>query len=128
MHPAHGRPAKSATAHRRVHLYKASFDSGKSTVRSTPFKGDVYVSNLPNDFTEEQLAELFDPYGLVLGVVIARPFGTERPPIGHVMLAPKKAGDEAIRRSEERRVGKECVSTCRSRGSPDHLKKKTQIK
>src|SRR3546814_15310430 len=29
------------------------------------------------------------------------------------------------RRSEERRVGKECVSTCRSRGSPYHLKKKT---
>src|SRR3546814_12874623 len=27
-------------------------------------------------------------------------------------------------RSEERRVGKECVSTCRSRGSPDHSKKK----
>src|SRR3546814_13442153 len=29
-------------------------------------------------------------------------------------------------RSEERRVGKECVSTCRSRWSPDPLKKKTQ--
>src|SRR3546814_19944195 len=28
--------------------------------------------------------------------------------------------DQAIQRSEERRVGKECVSTCRSRGSPDH--------
>src|SRR3546814_15296173 len=27
-------------------------------------------------------------------------------------------------RSEERRVGKECVSTCRSRWSPYHLKKK----
>src|SRR3546814_18852262 len=27
-------------------------------------------------------------------------------------------------RSEERRVGKECVSTCRSRWSPIHLKKK----
>src|SRR3546814_1719887 len=26
-------------------------------------------------------------------------------------------------RSEERRVGKECVSTCRSRGSPYHSKK-----
>src|SRR3546814_16429758 len=26
-------------------------------------------------------------------------------------------------RSEERRVGKECVSTCRSRWSPDHSKK-----
>src|SRR3546814_3356739 len=28
------------------------------------------------------------------------------------------------RRSEERRVGKECVSTCRSRWSPYHYKKK----
>src|SRR3546814_12387115 len=27
-------------------------------------------------------------------------------------------------RSEERRVGKECVSTCRSRWSPSHEKKK----
>src|SRR3546814_18912076 len=27
-------------------------------------------------------------------------------------------------RSEERRVGKECVSTCRSRWSPSHYKKK----
>src|SRR3546814_18727654 len=31
-------------------------------------------------------------------------------------------------RSEERRVGKECVSTCRSRGSPSNYKKKTQEK
>src|SRR3546814_15124942 len=30
------------------------------------------------------------------------------------------------RRSEERRVGKECVSTCRSRWSPYHYKKKKQ--
>src|SRR3546814_13403206 len=30
------------------------------------------------------------------------------------------------RRSEERRVGKECVSTCRSRWSPDHSKKKSK--
>src|SRR3546814_12851492 len=28
-----------------------------------------------------------------------------------------------LARSEERRVGKECVSTCRSRWSPDHYKK-----
>src|SRR3546814_15105567 len=27
---------------------------------------------------------------------------------------------DAVARSEERRVGKECVSTCRSRWSPDH--------
>src|SRR3546814_8091106 len=28
--------------------------------------------------------------------------------------------DLGVRRSEERRVGQECVSTCRSRWSPDH--------
>src|SRR3546814_15595508 len=34
-----------------------------------------------------------------------------------------------VDRSEERRVGKECVSTCRSRGSPDHsIKKNTYTK
>src|SRR3546814_19817237 len=32
------------------------------------------------------------------------------------------------RRSEERRGGKECVSTCRSRGTPYHKKKKQNIK
>src|SRR3546814_10961354 len=31
-------------------------------------------------------------------------------------------------RSEERRVGKECVRTCRSRGSPCHYKKQRQEK
>src|SRR3546814_12557993 len=30
----------------------------------------------------------------------------------------------AAMRSEERRVGKECVRTCRSRGSPSHSKQK----
>src|SRR3546814_11589642 len=32
------------------------------------------------------------------------------------------------RRSEERRVGKECVSTCRSRWSPNHSKKNSNHK
>src|SRR3546814_13393930 len=40
---------------------------------------------------------------------IAAPFGGHRPFLG---------------RSEERRVGKECVSTCRSRWSPYHYKNK----
>src|SRR3546814_12620580 len=30
---------------------------------------------------------------------------------------------QSTTRSEERRVGKECVSTCRARWSPDHKKK-----
>src|SRR3546814_20248869 len=38
---------------------------------------------------------------------------------------PHRAGrDAGFRRSEECRVGKECVSTCRSRWSPSHYKKK----
>src|SRR3546814_12758983 len=35
----------------------------------------------------------------------------------------RSGADGAVRRSEERRVGKECVSTCRSRWSPYHSKK-----
>src|SRR3546814_11542515 len=34
---------------------------------------------------------------------------------------------DRLARSEERRVGKECVSTCRSRWSPYHSKKKQLI-
>src|SRR3546814_2754739 len=44
-----------------------------------------------------------------------------------VLFGQAKFGDveqaepvQRILRSEERRVGKECVSTCRSRWSPDH--------
>src|SRR3546814_15373000 len=36
---------------------------------------------------------------------------------------PSHTFGEPIPRSEERRVGKECVSTCRSRWSPHHEKK-----
>src|SRR3546814_14465942 len=35
----------------------------------------------------------------------------------------EKAGCAKPVRSEERRVGKECVSTCRTRGAPEHEKK-----
>src|SRR3546814_11010075 len=46
---------------------------------------------------------------------------TERSIAVQHQLAEQAAAD----RSEERRVGKECVSTCRSRWSPYHQKKKT---
>src|SRR3546814_16818519 len=38
----------------------------------------------------------------------------------------QKMEQTGLPRSEERRVGKECVSTCRSRWSPSHLKKNKQ--
>src|SRR3546814_14660887 len=40
-----------------------------------------------------------------------------------LLFAAGDASDRA-RRSEERRVGKECVSTCSTRWSPSHSKKK----
>src|SRR3546814_10009544 len=46
--------------------------------------------------------------------------GTDRVPQAQTLVRKGLA----YRRSEERRVGKECVSTCRSRWSPNHLKKK----
>src|SRR3546814_15074536 len=54
-----------------------------------------------------------------------------RPP--HRPHRPRRAqrrGDpvRGAARSEERRVGKECVSTCRSRWSPYHSKKKKKNK
>src|SRR3546814_16257543 len=51
----------------------------------------------------------------------------------HFSPAARKASDHLPiwatlerKRSEERRVGKECVSTCRSRWSPYHSKKNTE--
>src|SRR3546814_9593531 len=38
-----------------------------------------------------------------------------------------QSGIEQLARSEERRVGKECVSTCRSRWSPYHYKQNNNV-
>src|SRR3546814_15359305 len=40
-----------------------------------------------------------------------------------ICLFASRSLQTACSRSEERRVGKECVSTCRSRRSPSHSKK-----
>src|SRR3546814_17716684 len=43
---------------------------------------------------------------------------------GSIINTASGSGIAGDLRSEERRVGKECVSTCRFRRSPNHLKKK----
>src|SRR3546814_10480384 len=58
------------------------------------------------------------------------PLGAGRIAGGGAGQLPPVAGAMRHRgggRSEERRVGKECVSTCRSRWSPYHSKKKKRI-
>src|SRR3546814_12071792 len=42
---------------------------------------------------------------------------------GQIVVFVATDGDTSFTRSEERRVGKECVSTCRSGWSPSHSKK-----
>src|SRR3546814_8369331 len=56
---------------------------------------------------------------------ISAPSATWRQEQGSTGYPPENADRKATSwpRSEERRVGKECVSTCRSRWSPYHYKK-----
>src|SRR3546814_14072468 len=75
-----------------------------------PPRGDVDLEDRP------------DPLDDALGGALGR-----RKPDGQAFGdAPGEEGTLGVglERSEERRVGKECVSTCRSRWSPYHYKKK----
>jgi len=66
-------------------------------MRAAPFKGNIVVTNMPDDFTGAALAALFDDFGLVIGAVIEHPRGDEtRPPRGLVALAPPSAVEAAI--------------------------------
>jgi len=93
------------------------------------FKGNIYVSNLPDDFTDEKLAALFDDYGLVLTAFVRRPYGIKRPPIGVLSIAPQDAADQAIGALNGRRVGNRRIALAppnpppvRSPGEPQRLK------
>lgn len=66
-------------------------------MRPDVVKGNVFVANLPLGFTDEQLAELFDPYGIVLRAYLARdPATGQTQGHGLVELAPEKAVEAAI--------------------------------
>src|SRR3546814_18882655 len=89
-------------------------------MRISDWSSDVCSSDLPvlalgPLTTESEKSEQKGFANLLIGL-----FGAVRNPLAH---APKTNWPM---RSEERRVGKECVSTCRSRWSPYHSKKKKQ--
>lgn len=66
-------------------------------MRAAPFKGNIVVTNMPEDFTGAALAALFDDFGLVIGAVIERPNGDETRALrGVVSLAPPSAVEAAI--------------------------------
>jgi RNA recognition motif-containing protein len=66
-------------------------------MRSRNHKGNVFVGNLPTAFTDERLAEVFDPFGIVLSAAIARDPNTgARLRYGFVDIATEKAAKAAI--------------------------------
>ena len=66
-------------------------------MRTRNHKGNVFVGNLPSDFSDERLAEVFDPFGIVLSAAIARDPNTgARLRYGFVDIATEKAAKAAI--------------------------------
>src|SRR3546814_3110841 len=84
---------------------------------------EMRISDWSSDVCSSDLADMsmacgYAPTGVVEAVA-------KRMAEGSQFLLPTEdaifvAEELARRRSEERRVGKECVSTCRSRWAPDH--------
>src|SRR3546814_18030970 len=89
------------------------FDSGRHALYDFPFFTDV-------DDTRADTSAILPQFRDSFLVAIFTP-----PPDNHIGAgagepASKTQADARVTRSEERRVGKECVSTCRSRWSPYH--------
>lgn len=61
------------------------------------FRGNVFVANLPPSLTEDELAEAFDPFGIVLSAFIARDPATGKPlRYGFVDIATERAAKLAV--------------------------------
>ena len=61
------------------------------------FRGNVFVANLPPDLTDDELAEAFDPFGIVLSAFVARdPASGKRLRYGFVDIATERAAKLAV--------------------------------
>jgi RNA recognition motif-containing protein len=66
-------------------------------MRANHSRGNIFVANLPPDFTDDELAETFDSFGIVLSASIARDAGTgKRLRYGFVDIATERAANLAI--------------------------------
>jgi hypothetical protein len=87
-------------------------------MRQTKFRGNIFVANLPLGFTDEQLAQIFDEFGLVLGAYLARdPLTGNTKGYGLVNLAPEKAAAEAVAAVNGRKVEGRTIEV--KRADPD---------
>lgn len=75
-------------------------------MRSMKFRGNIFVANLPKDFTDEQLASAFDRFGIVLGAYVARdPVTGGTKGYGLVDIAPERAAPEAAKAMNGTEIG-----------------------
>ena|SRR5438445_3032201 len=66
-------------------------------MREQKFRGNVFVANLPKGYTDEELAKLFDPFGIVVGAFLARDSATGATKRhGLVNVAPERVAGEAV--------------------------------
>jgi RNA recognition motif-containing protein len=66
-------------------------------MRSQHFRGNVFVANLPPEFSDDQLAEAFDSFGMVLSASVARdPATGKRLRYGFVDIATERAAKLAV--------------------------------
>jgi RNA recognition motif-containing protein len=94
-------------------------------MRPAPFKANIIIWNIPEDFTDGQLAALFDEYGLVVGAKIDRwPNEPGRTARGLVDLAPTKAVDTAIEALDGSRIEQHKLKVRRVPDPPPKAKAK----
>jgi RNA recognition motif-containing protein len=66
-------------------------------MRSQNFRGNVFVANLPPEISDEQLAEAFDAFGIVLSATVAHdPATGKRLRYGFVDIATERAAKLAV--------------------------------
>jgi hypothetical protein len=124
-HSRPARPGRSPSCRFRPNLTPDSPPCQYGSVMRIAFRGNIIVWNLPENFTEAELAALFDDHGLVLGAAINRrhpgPDGSFR---GLVNLAPAKAVDEAVQAVDGRMVAARKLRVRRARDEPSRAAKK----
>ncbi|GGF30056.1 hypothetical protein GCM10011611_40170 [Aliidongia dinghuensis] len=85
-------------------------------MRPVPFKGNLIVTNLPDDMTAPKLADLFEDYGIVIGAEIRQiPANSGQARIGVVALAPDGAVEKAISAVDRTMVGKRKIKVGRAK-------------
>jgi len=89
--------SRSGAIHARLAFAGENSGKGQGSMRLQYFRGNIFVANLPPDLTEDQLAEAFDPFGIVLSASIARdPETGKRLRYGFVDIATERAAKLAV--------------------------------